>query len=70
MKILRELLAELKRSNDLKEKAIDFQIMDDYDFGRKYNCSIPWHRRRQDICIVNADNNPVNPHNPFTSSMY
>ena len=35
MKIIRELLAELKRSNDLKEKAIDFQIMDDYAFGKK-----------------------------------
>ena len=45
MKILRELLAELKRSNDLKEKAIDFEIMDDYDFGKKYDC-IVWQRRQ------------------------
>ena len=44
MKILRELLAELKRSNDLKEKALDFEIMDDYDFGNKYGCTI-WQRR-------------------------
>ena len=35
MKIIRELLAELKRSNDLKEKAIDFQIMDDHTFEKK-----------------------------------
>ena len=41
MKIIRELLAELKRSNDLKEKEIDFKIMDDYAFGKKYNCHIP-----------------------------
>ena len=29
MKIIRELLAELKRSNDLKEKEIDFKTMSD-----------------------------------------
>ena len=51
MKILRELLAELKRSNDLKEKALDFEIMDDYDFGNKYGCTI-WQRRQQQPGII------------------
>ena len=41
MKIIRELLAELKRSNDLKEKAIDFQIMDAHTFQKKYDCYVP-----------------------------
>ena len=46
MKIIRELLAELKRSNDLKEKEIDFKIMSDLDFGEKYKQSIPLERRQ------------------------
>ena len=64
MKILRELLAELKRSNDLKEKALDFEIMDDYDFGKKYDCTI-WQRRQQNPIIVKVDNT-VDPYNPST----
>ena len=52
MKIIRELLAELKRSNDLKEKEIDFKIMDDYAFGKKYNCHIPLERRQQQPGII------------------
>tara|TARA_R100000426_G_C4789404_1_gene97924 strand:+ start:427 stop:636 length:210 start_codon:yes stop_codon:yes gene_type:complete len=69
MKILRELLAELKRSNDLKEKALDFEIMDDYDFGNKYGCTI-WQRRQQNPIIVKVDNNPANPYNQFPNSTY
>ena len=69
MKILRELLAELKRSNDLKEKALDFEIMDDYDFGNKYGCTI-WQRRQQNPIIVKVDNNPSNPYNQFPNSTY
>ena len=69
MKILRELLAELKRSNDLKEKALDFEIMDDYDFGKKYDCTI-WQRRQQNPIIVKVDNNPANPYNQFPNSTY
>ena len=46
MKIIRELLAELKRSNDLKEKEIDFKTMSDSEFGRKYNCYVPSERRK------------------------
>ena len=68
MKILRELLAELKRSNDLKEKAIDFEIMDDYDFGKKYDCTI-WQRRQQNPIIVKVDNT-VDPYNKFSNSTY
>ena len=64
MKILRELLAELKRSNDLKEKALDFEIMDDYDFGKKYDCTI-WQRRQQNPIVVKVDNT-VDPYNPST----
>ena len=56
MKILKELLAELKRSNDLKEKAIDFQIMDDHTFEKKYDCYIPMERRQQNPMIVKVDN--------------
>ena len=69
MKILRELLAELKRSNDLKEKALDFEIMDDYDIGNKYGCTI-WQRRQQNPIIVKVDNNPANPYNQFPNSTY
>ena len=69
MKIIRELLAELKRSNDLKEKALDFEIMDDYDFGNKYGCTI-WQRRQQNPIIVKVDNNPANPYNQFPNSTY
>ena len=69
MKILRELLAELKRSNDLKEKALDFEIMDDYDFGNKYGCTI-WQRRQQNPIIVKVDNKPANPYNQFPNSTY
>ena len=69
MKILRELLAELKRSNDLKEKALDFEIMDDYDFGNKYGCTI-WQRRQQNPIIVKVDNNPAKPYNQFPNSTY
>ena len=47
MKIIRELLTELKRSNDLKEKAIDFQIMDDHTFEKKYDCYVPLGRRQE-----------------------
>ena len=65
MKIIRELLAELKRSNDLKEKEIDFQIMDDYTFGEKYDCYIPMERRQQNPMIVKVDNT-VDPYNPST----
>ena len=65
MKIIRELLAELKRSNDLKEKAIDFQIMDDLQFNQKYDCHVPMERRQQNPMIVKVDNT-VDPYNPFT----
>ena len=65
MKILKELLAELKRSNDLKEKAIDFQIMDDRQFNQKYDCHVPMERRQQNPMIVKVDNT-VDPYNPFT----
>ena len=68
MKILRELLAELKRSNDLKEKALDFEIMDDYDFGNKYGCTI-WQRRQQNPNIVKVDNTD-DPYNKFPNSTY
>jgi hypothetical protein len=47
MKIIRELLAELKRSNDLKEKEIDFKTMRDMDFEQKYKQSIPLGRRQE-----------------------
>ena len=47
MKIIRELLAELKRSNDLKEKEIDFKTMSDMEFQQKYNQSIPLGRRQE-----------------------
>ena len=47
MKIIKELLAELKRSNDLKEKEIDFKIMCDMDFEQKYKQSVPWGRRQE-----------------------
>ncbi len=65
MKIIRELLAELKRSNDLKEKAIDFQIMDDHTFEKKYDCYVPLERRQQNPMIVKVDNT-VDPYNPST----
>ncbi len=65
MKILKELLAELKRSNDLKEKEIDFKTMTDLEFGQKYNCYIPLERREQNPMIVKVDNT-VDPYNPFT----
>ena len=65
MKILKELLAELKRSNALKEKAIDFQIMDDLQFNQKYDCHVPMERRQQNPMIVKVDNT-VDPYNPFT----
>ena len=65
MKILKELLAELKRSNDLKEKAIDFQITDDLQFNQKYDCHVPMERRQQNPMIVKVDNT-VDPYNPFT----
>ena len=65
MKIIRELLAELKRSNDLKEKAIDFQIMDDHTFEKKYDYYVPLERRQQNPMIVKVDNT-VDPYNPST----
>ena len=60
MKILKELLAELKRSNDLKEKAIDFQIMDDYAFGKKYDCYVPLERRQPGIIHTHDPNGHTN----------
>ena len=41
MKIIRELLTELKRSNDLKEKEIDFKTMSDMEFEQKYKQRSP-----------------------------
>jgi len=52
MKIIRELLAELKRSNDLKEKEIDFKTMSDSEFGQKYDCYVPSERRQQQPSII------------------
>ena len=65
MKIIRELLAELKRSNDLKEKEIDFKTMSDLEFGQKYDCYVPLERRQQNPMIVKVDNT-VDPYNPST----
>ena len=53
MKILRELLAELKRSNDLKEKELDFKTMSDIEFYQKYNQSIPLGRRQEHFSTSN-----------------
>jgi len=47
MKIIRELLAELKRSNDLKEKEIDFKTMSDMEFEQKYKQHVPLGRRQE-----------------------
>ncbi len=47
MKIIRELLAELKRSNDLKEKEIDFKTMSDMEFEQKYKQRVPVGRRQE-----------------------
>tara|TARA_A100001391_G_scaffold195927_1_gene173813 strand:+ start:355 stop:567 length:213 start_codon:yes stop_codon:yes gene_type:complete len=47
MKIIRELLAELKRSNDLKEKELDFKTMSDMEFQQKYNQHVPLGRRQE-----------------------
>ena len=49
MKILRELLAELKRSNDLKEKEIDFKTMSDMEFEQKYKQHVPLGRRQENF---------------------
>ena len=49
MKILRELLAELKRSNDLKEKEIDFKTMSDMEFEQKYKQHVPLGRRQEHL---------------------
>ena len=57
MKIIRELLAELKRSNDLKEKEIDFKTMSDLEFGQKYGCYVPLERRQQPGIIHTHDPN-------------
>ena len=46
MKIIRELLAELKRSNDLKEKELDFKTMSDMEFEQKYKQRVPFGRRQ------------------------
>ncbi len=54
MKIIRELLAELKRSNDLKEKEIDFKTMSDLEFGQKYDCYVPLERRQQQPGIIHT----------------
>ena len=54
MKIIRELLAELKRSNDLKEKEIDFKTMSDLEFGQKYGCHVPLERRQQQPGIIHT----------------
>ena len=48
---------------------LDFEIMDDYDFGNKYGCTI-WQRRQQNPIIVKVDNNPANPYNQFPNSTY
>ena len=47
MKIIRELLAELRRSNDLKEKEIDFKTMSDMEFEQKYKQRVPVGRRQE-----------------------
>ena len=47
LKIIRELLAELKRSNDLKEKEIDFKTMSDMEFEQKYKQRVPLGRRQE-----------------------
>jgi hypothetical protein len=47
MKIIRELLTELKRSNDLKEKEIDFKTMSDMEFEQKYKQRVPLGRRQE-----------------------
>ena len=60
MKIIRELLAELKRSNDLKEKEIDFKIMYYYAFGKKYNCHIPLERSQPSIIHTHDPNGHTN----------
>ena len=52
MKIIKELLAELKRSNDIKEKELDFRIMSDSEFGLKYNCYVSSERRQQQPNVV------------------
>jgi hypothetical protein len=57
MKIIRELLAELKRSNDLKEKEIDFKTMSDMEFQQKYNQSIPLGRRQEHFSTSNPFTN-------------
>ena len=53
MKIIRELLAELKRSNDLKEKEIDFKTMSDMEFQQKYNQHVPLGRRQEHFSASN-----------------
>ncbi len=62
MKIIRELLAELKRSNDLKEKEIDFKTMSDSEFGQKYDCYVPSERRQQQpgITYIHEPNKHTN----------
>ena len=47
MKIIRELLAELKRSNDLKEKELEFKTMSDMEFEQKYKQRVPLGRRQE-----------------------
>ena len=47
MKIIRELLTELKRSNDIKEKELDFKILSDVDFELKYKQCVPLGRRQE-----------------------
>ena len=52
MKIIKELLAELKRSNDLKEKEIDFKTMSDMEFEQKYKQRVPLGRRQEHFSIA------------------
>jgi hypothetical protein len=56
MKILKELLTELKRSNDLKEKEIDFNTLSDMDFKTKYDQFVPFERRQQIVVKSAMDN--------------
>ena len=36
MKLLRELVKEYKRANDLKEKELDLKILDSFNYERKW----------------------------------
>ena len=37
MKLLRELVKEYKRANDLKEKELDLKILDSFKYERKFS---------------------------------